>query len=224
MTQLTGFARLHLARASSAGSPSSCTPTASPTGPHLYRIVEPGEITVMLGPPASKSSSLAPSTHRTDPPRRTRQNSAHARTYRLRRRYRLLSPVTRARAQVAGGRRASDSSAALLRQFDAVPIVPPTRRTHEGDTQPDGTGDRWRPGNGRGDFGRTRGSRLPRHRQISLRIPYQDATNATKVTQAIEGALKADRSIDGVFRGERHRTQTDHRQRRPGPVHAPAHP
>lgn len=33
----------------------------------------------------------------------------------------------------------------------------------------------------------------------SLRIPYQDATNPTKVTQAIEGALKADKSIDGVF-------------------------
>ncbi|MER6221472.1 sugar ABC transporter substrate-binding protein [Streptomyces sp900105755] len=32
-----------------------------------------------------------------------------------------------------------------------------------------------------------------------LRIPYQDATNPTKVTQAIEGALKADKSIDGVM-------------------------
>jgi simple sugar transport system substrate-binding protein len=33
----------------------------------------------------------------------------------------------------------------------------------------------------------------------SLRIPYQDATNPTQVTQAIAGALKADKSIDGVF-------------------------
>lgn len=33
----------------------------------------------------------------------------------------------------------------------------------------------------------------------SLRIPYQNATNPTKVTQAIAGALKADKSIDGVF-------------------------
>lgn len=36
-------------------------------------------------------------------------------------------------------------------------------------------------------------------RASSLRIPYQNATNPTKVTQAIAGALKADKSIDGVF-------------------------
>ncbi|PAZ16758.1 hypothetical protein CLM62_06135 [Streptomyces sp. SA15] len=33
----------------------------------------------------------------------------------------------------------------------------------------------------------------------SLRIPYQNSTNPTKVTQAIAGALKADKSVDGVF-------------------------
>ncbi|MFI9836253.1 sugar ABC transporter substrate-binding protein [Nonomuraea sp. NPDC051941] len=33
----------------------------------------------------------------------------------------------------------------------------------------------------------------------SLRLPYQDSTNPTKVTQAIAGALKSDESIDGVF-------------------------
>ncbi|WEH19909.1 sugar ABC transporter substrate-binding protein [Streptomyces sp. VNUA24] len=33
----------------------------------------------------------------------------------------------------------------------------------------------------------------------SLRVPYQNATNPTKVTQAIAGALRADKSIDGVF-------------------------
>ncbi|WP_406498376.1 sugar ABC transporter substrate-binding protein [Streptomyces sp. NBC_01604] len=36
-------------------------------------------------------------------------------------------------------------------------------------------------------------------RASSLRIPYQNSTNPTKVTQAIAGALKADKSIDGVF-------------------------
>ena len=33
----------------------------------------------------------------------------------------------------------------------------------------------------------------------TITIPYADSTNPTKVTQAIEGALKADQSIGGVF-------------------------
>ncbi|MEU9454555.1 sugar ABC transporter substrate-binding protein [Streptomyces sp. NPDC048277] len=33
----------------------------------------------------------------------------------------------------------------------------------------------------------------------SLRLPYQDSTNPTKVTQTVAGALQADKSIDGVF-------------------------
>ncbi|MEU1513850.1 sugar ABC transporter substrate-binding protein [Streptomyces sp. NPDC005811] len=33
----------------------------------------------------------------------------------------------------------------------------------------------------------------------SLRLPYQDSTNPTKVTQTIAGALQADQGVDGVF-------------------------